>query len=54
MMTPCPESPMSIDKTVWHLSSDEAAGIATFLVVRREVTLTEEKGYHQELNCESH
>ena len=58
MMTPCrlacPESPMSIDKTAWHLSSDEAAGAATFLVVKREATLTEEKGYNQELNCASH
>ena len=38
MMTPCPKSPMSIDKAAWHLSSDEAAGVATFFVVKREAT----------------
>ena len=54
MMTPCPKSPMSIDKAAWHLSSDEATGIATIFVVKREATWTEEKGHTQEMNCVSH
>ena len=34
MMTPCPKSPMSIEKAAWHLSSDEAAGVATFWLLK--------------------
>jgi hypothetical protein len=45
---------MSIDKAAWHLSGDEAAGVATFSVVKREATSTEGKGYNQEMNCVSH
>ena len=38
MMIPCPELPMSIDNAAWHLSSDEAAGFVTFLVLKKVAT----------------
>ena len=46
MMMSCPESPQSIDNTVWHISSDKAACFVTLLVVKREAIQTKDKGYN--------